>query len=796
MTLLFTFFFVLIGYFSHAQTLTKIHQWKTDSIAHTQVEWVDLDNDSLLDILVLGKTQNQKLRIYSYKNNLTSFTSTGRLELDIALNSYSLIDINNDNKIDLMINGFNDNHQTLQFTNQSKFQFTVATTPIPALKITQQAWADFNLDGEVDFVVGGVDFLKIFQATEAGYVLKLDSANLKISSILTMDVSKDGKPDIILSGSKQGKEFMAIVQNNGRFKFEFIPIFSGIDGNLESGDLNNDGYIDVVCSGENQLKFFTNNTSRLSPIDSVFGFHKGELKVANFDSDSLVELSFNGKTAGGARTNFIRSATGSFTYLDSANLSTQRWGDYDRDGDLDLLQVRDSAHYQVFRILENTTITKNQAPPPPESYFVVSILNKTIIYWSLVALDDHTPIKSITYDLRFVSGNKTLIDPSFDLASKKRLTPSHGNQSTRNALIIPSSPSGFVCYIQSVDNAFVGSNDLLMCHSGMGCQEAVVETKQLCRGSVEKITTSEPAHWFSFKRGYLGLQFQTVPPGLTFIADQPDTLVSVIPQNGAQCAKVHAYIIQINEPQKQEEATKYVCFNSTIQLGITPGWQSVKWTFGNETSTKDSVSITVKKDMLVLVEATTNNSACKYKKTFNLKISDFELRLESEQYIILQGESAQLGVTGGEKYEWLPNIALNNNKVANPVASPLQTTVYEVTGSDSLGCTKKATVKVEVVNTGFLPTMFTPNGDGKNDDFKILGLTAASEFEFIIYNREGNIVYETTNWQIASNTGWNGQRNGVNQPSGLYYWKVNGKLPNGQTLLLNGKNSGSVLLIR
>jgi gliding motility-associated-like protein len=294
----------------------------------------------------------------------------------------------------------------------------------------------------------------------------------------------------------------------------------------------------------------------------------------------------------------------------------------------------------------------------------------------------------------------------------------------------------------------------------------------------------------------LGLQFQTVPSGLTFLVDQPDTLVAVIPQNGAQCAKVHAYIIQVNEPQKQEAVSKFVCFNSTIKLGISPGWQTVKWTFGDDTSNKDTVTITVKKDLLATVEATANNSVCKYKKIFSIKISDVVLRLDNDQYVIMQGESAQLSASGGEKYEWLPNIALSNNKIANPVASPLQTKLYEVIASDSIGCVNKATVKVEVINTGFVPTMFTPNGDGKNDDYKILGLNGASEFEFIIYNREGNIVYETTNWQTASSVGWNGQKAGVNQPSGLYYWKINGKQPNGQSLLLNGKNSGSVLLIR
>lgn len=785
---------------SHAQQLVKKYSWKTSSMSDTKIEWVDLDNDSLLDVLVLAKGTNQKLQVQAYKNKLDSFPRTTIAELDFTLNSYSLCDINNDNKIDLILNGSKTNHQTVQLTNQSKFHFTPSSPTVPNLKITGQAWADFDLDGKMDWVVGGTNFFKIFQGTGTGYVLKLDSTNVKISSILTMDVSRDGRTDLIISGTKQGQEFMAMVQNNDGFKFEFIPIFSGIDGNLESGDFNYDGFFDVVASSETHLKFFTNNTVRLSPTDSVFGFRKGELKIANFDSDSLVELSYNGRAQGGARTNFIRSGNGSSTYLDSIQLSTQRWGDYDRDGDLDLLQVKDSADYQVFQLLENRTTTKNKRPPAPDSYFIVSVLNKTIIYWSPVASDDHTPIKSMTYDLQLVSGGKTVVNPSFDLTSKQRLIPSHGNQSTRNAIIVRNLPIGFGSYVQSVDNAFVGSKKTLVCSGGSGgfpaCQETVVENKQLCRGSIEKIITSEPAQWFSFRRGYLGLQFQTVPPGLTFLVDQPDTLVAVIPQNGAQCAKVTAYIIQVNEPQRQETVTKFACLNSTIKLGIAPGWQTVKWTFGDDTSNKDTVTITVKKDLLATVEAISGNSVCKYRKNFNLRISEFDLRLENDHYIIMQGETAQLSATGGDKFEWLPNVALSNNKIANPTASPLQTTQYEVTANDSIGCTKKAGVKVEVINTGFLPNMFTPNGDGKNDDFKILGLSGASEFEFTIYNREGNIVYETTNWQTATNTGWNGQKNGVNQPSGLYYWKVNGKQTNGQTLLLNGKNAGSVLLIR
>ncbi|MFM8912758.1 MAG: FG-GAP repeat domain-containing protein, partial [Flammeovirgaceae bacterium] len=187
---------------SHAQQLVKKYSWKMSSMSDTKIEWVDLDNDSLLDVLVLAKGTNQKLQVQAYKNKLDSFPRRAITELDLTLNSYSLVDINNDNRIDLILNGFKTNHKTVQLTNQSAFQFASSNPTVPTLRITSQVWADFNLDGRMDWVVGGSDFLKIFQSTTTGYVLKLDSTSVKISSILAMDVSKDGRTDLIVSGTK------------------------------------------------------------------------------------------------------------------------------------------------------------------------------------------------------------------------------------------------------------------------------------------------------------------------------------------------------------------------------------------------------------------------------------------------------------------------------------------------------------------------------------------------------------------------------------------------------------------
>ena len=101
-----------------------------------------------------------------------------------------------------------------------------------------------------------------------------------------------------------------------------------------------------------------------------------------------------------------------------------------------------------------------------------------------------------------------------------------------------------------------------------------------------------------------------------------------------------------------------------------------------------------------------------------------------------------------------------------------------------------------VEQTAFVPNLFTPNDDGRNDDLKVYGLSGVENFEFRIYNREGSLVYASENVSDVLTTGWNGSVRGVKQPGGIYYWTVNGETAIGTKILLNGKTSGSVMLIR
>jgi gliding motility-associated-like protein len=67
----------------------------------------------------------------------------------------------------------------------------------------------------------------------------------------------------------------------------------------------------------------------------------------------------------------------------------------------------------------------------------------------------------------------------------------------------------------------------------------------------------------------------------------------------------------------------------------------------------------------------------------------------------------------------------------------------------------------------FIPNCFTPNGDGFNEEFLVVAENLIT-FEMLIFNRWGQLLFETSD----INTGWNGKVNGVLSPQGTYYYLV------------------------
>ena len=135
------------------------------------------------------------------------------------------------------------------------------------------------------------------------------------------------------------------------------------------------------------------------------------------------------------------------------------------------------------------------------------------------------------------------------------------------------------------------------------------------------------------------------------------------------------------------------------------------------------------------------------------------------------GESVTLMATDDPNYtySWSPSSSLSAVDIPNPVASPQETTTYELTITDANGCTNQVEVLLVVFNTPcvapyiFVPNGFTPNGDNLNDVLYVEG-NVIDEFYFVIYNRWGEEVFASR----SQSDGWDGTYRGKELAPDVY----------------------------
>jgi gliding motility-associated-like protein len=797
------FIMLMVATGANSQQFKKKFQLNIDEpLTNIQTEWIALDRDTLLDLVVTGMAADGQLKIITYQNSLgTSLVKKFTQLTGFKNGTRQLSDLNGDNRIDLVIAGKTliDTDALFVFENKSDFSFQKSTSKL-ADHSSFFRIADLNQDGRLDLISAGkqstTSFLNIYQNTLAGFTLVFDTAGITINDLVVFDFNKDSKNDFVLTGKDATQQSATILfLNNGSFTFKAKELPGPVSGKLSSIDYNDDGLFDLFATGQDRSGQFINriwiNKADSFSIEQTYpSLLKAELFTGDMNSDGRADQLISGDDAQNKKDNFILDPDILLTHLDTAGLLVQRMGDFDRDGDLDLLQLIDSANQQWIKYYENSIPVENQRPGIPTQSFAISAFNKTFLYWE-APQDDHTNTASITYDVWLGTNQSTLITSSFDLTSKRRMTVSHGNAGTNTSQIIQGLTDNRYFYrIQSVDNAYNGGYNICagecVC---VPCFDLVPKDIQSCKNEEVTLISTSQAYWFSVTTGFLGIFDE-----FKFTAVANDTIFSFVPQS-VDCSKNNVWVIHVNEGPKVEKEIIYACQDKPVRLGIAPGWKNVEWKTEPIITNQDSINFMLKKAETIFVTAKTQNT-CTYQKEFILRVSQPALKLNGEVFQILKGNSVQLeAVSTASQFKWIPPSGLSNDAIPNPVATPAQTTDYTLIATDSVGCTIEARVQIQVEETAFIPNLFTPNGDGKNDMLLVYGLTQASSFAFKIYNREGNVMYETNDVQQATGNGWNGTVRGTLQPSGIYYWKVDGKTSNGEQLLLNGKKTGSILLV-
>lgn len=161
---------------------------------------------------------------------------------------------------------------------------------------------------------------------------------------------------------------------------------------------------------------------------------------------------------------------------------------------------------------------------------------------------------------------------------------------------------------------------------------------------------------------------------------------------------------------------------------------------------------------------------------------------------VVVGQPLQFNATGGVTYSWSPATGLNNTTIGNPIGvypANIDSIRYRVLVFNDIGCVDSSFIKVTVFKTNpyvFVPTGFTPNGDGLNDVVRPIAVGVKEIKYFRVYNRWGQMVFSTT----TNGHGWDGRINGAPQASNVFVWMVGAVDYTGKNITLKG----TVTLIR
>ncbi|MEM9991398.1 MAG: gliding motility-associated C-terminal domain-containing protein, partial [Bacteroidota bacterium] len=163
-----------------------------------------------------------------------------------------------------------------------------------------------------------------------------------------------------------------------------------------------------------------------------------------------------------------------------------------------------------------------------------------------------------------------------------------------------------------------------------------------------------------------------------------------------------------------------------------------------------------------LTATVTNDFGCTATVSTALELIDISttegIAINATPDTVVLGGSTQLEVFALQdfEYEWTPTSTLDNAIIANPIATPTETTLYTVEISQG-NCVGTRDIEITVLTDVcrepfiFIPAAFTPNGDGRNDVLFVRGLPIES-MVFSVYNRWGELVFQTTDQSV----GWDG----------------------------------------
>lgn len=348
--------------------------------ANGTAAWGDIDGDKDLDLFLSGTTYNasnlsvRAHRMYKYAAG--TFSQYASLTFAYDVKSASIADYNKDGLGDLAVCGGGSTQVSKLFRNngigmvlETAAPFNVTYGP-PNADLGAITFGDADRDGDPDLLISGEEwpdmeghFTKYYE-NQKGKFFELDIKLPPYWNSLAqwVDLDQDGNLDIFLSGTTtdlQGQTSIrtALYRNlRGDFDTAVAPPLDSISGKrARFGDYDNDGDMDIVLCGSRDMManqgrrcaLYRNDAGNYTAVPTPFDALYGDPEWGDYDGDGRIDLLLAGSWGDDGRIRVFRNLGGDFAEIpieDDLVKETSyqaeigaRWGDFDRDGDLDIL---------------------------------------------------------------------------------------------------------------------------------------------------------------------------------------------------------------------------------------------------------------------------------------------------------------------------------------------------------------------------------------------------------------------------------------------------------------------------
>jgi hypothetical protein len=463
-------------------------------VQNSSVSWGDYDGDGDLDILLTGKnSSNQNIsRIYQNNGDETFTDIAAGLE-GVINSSVAWGDYDGDGDLDILLTGGGNGLISKIYENNGDGTFTDIVAGLVGVRYSAVAWGDYDGDGDLDILLTGyavgIGRTSRIYRNDAGTFTDIAAGLPGVfdSSVAWGDYDGDGDLDILLTGSFDNNYnwINRIYRNNGD------GTFTNSNAGLESvrlstaawGDYDGDGDLDILLTGENSSSdyistIYKNDAGTFTKIAAVLeGVYDSTIGWGDYDGDGDLDILLTGSNTSHQSISTIYRNNGDETFTDIVaglegvsgfrSFGGSAWGDYDGDGDLDILVTgRNSSLQGVSSIYRNNSKENGQsyeAPTAPSNLSTsVDLAKKQVTLTWDPATDNTTPEVSLSYNVYVRAQGQTdyITSPQALETDGWRLVPGLGNGQlgTEYSWSYTDADAGkiFEWKVQAIDNSFAG----------------------------------------------------------------------------------------------------------------------------------------------------------------------------------------------------------------------------------------------------------------------------------------------------------------------------------------------------